>query len=152
MLPFLLQAYHLQPRGLLHLLHQERLLLIASPTKQQVKAALLRTTKDLRSAAAARDVAIAKNSRLEKKLVSKEITVKKAKADSIKFKAATKKSEREKARLERALLREQNLRHEDAIAAEEALQRERHEFQLYLKSAISEVKASFYFHSCFFSL
>ena len=117
---------------------------IASPTKQQMKAALSRTTKDLRNAAAARDVAIAKNSRLEKKLSVKELTVHKAKAELIKYKAATKKSERGRARLERALQCERNLRHEDAIAAEEALQRERHEFQIYLKAAISEVKVSFY--------
>ena len=113
-----------------------------SPSKAQIKAALRQTTKDLRSAAAARDLAIAKNSNLQKKLAAKEVTVKKAKADSIKFKAATRKSERGRNRLERALERERDLRQEDAVLAQEALRRERHEFQLCLKAAISEVKVS----------
>ena len=115
---------------------------VGSPSKQQVKAALRRTTKELRSAAAKRDAAFVKNDRLQKKLAAKEVTVKKAKADSVKFKAATRKSHRAKERLERALQREMDFRHEDAHAAQEKLRQERHEFQLCLKAAISEVKVS----------
>eukprot|EP00956_Cyclotella_meneghiniana_P011556 scaffold16259_cov23-Cyclotella_meneghiniana.AAC.2 len=77
--------------------------------------------------------------RIQKKLAAKEVTVKKAKADSVKFKAATRKSHRAKERLERALQREMDFRHEDAHAAQEKLRQERHEFQLCLKAAISEV-------------
>ena len=80
--------------------------------------------------------------RIQKKLAAKEVTVKKAKADSVKFKAATRKSHRAKERLERALQREMDFRHEDAHAAQEKLRQERHEFQLCLKAAISEVTVS----------
>ena len=115
---------------------------VSSPTKKELKRVLSKTSKDLRIMAAEQALSYTTNDSLKKKLGTKELTVTKAKAQSIKFKSAARKSERGLSRAERALERERALRHEDAIAAEDALKRERHEFQLCLKAAISEVKVS----------
>eukprot|EP00956_Cyclotella_meneghiniana_P038631 scaffold157172_cov33-Cyclotella_meneghiniana.AAC.1 len=113
---------------------------LSSPTKKELKSVLLKTSRDLRSMATERDVAVAKSDRLKKKLVAKKLTVVKAKQETAKYKAASRKSMKGQARVERALNCERALRHEDAIAAQAALERERKEFQLHLKAAINEVK------------
>ena len=118
---------------------------LSSPTKNELKSVLLKTSQDLRSMATQRDVAVAKSDRLKKKLVAKELTVVKAKQETAKYKSASRKSEKRQARVERALDCERALRHEDAIAAQAALERERKEFHLHLKAAINEVKVSFIF-------
>ena len=131
---------------------------ISSPTKQEFKAAIRRHVKELRRVTALNESQLKKNSSLKRKLQEKEATVKVATRQNTLQKAALKKAEKDKTRVEAALHREMSFRVEDAdraqakaAAAEAAFEKERLEFQtalksqqqqfeLYLKEAVSEAK------------
>ena len=131
---------------------------ISSPTKQEFKAAIRRHVKELQRVTALNESQLKKNSSLKRKLQEKEATVKVATRQNTLQKAALKKAEKDKTRVEAALHREMSFRVEDAdraqakaAAAEAAFEKERLEFQtalksqqqqfeLYLKEAVSEAK------------
>eukprot|EP00956_Cyclotella_meneghiniana_P000666 scaffold712_cov69-Cyclotella_meneghiniana.AAC.1 len=138
---------------------------MSSPTKKEFKAALRRYTNKLRAARALNvshqmkhEAQQKKNSSLKRKLEEKEETIKAATRQNSLHKAALKKAEKAKARVETALHREMAFRTEDAqiaqaaaSAAEAAFDKERRDFQaafklqqqefdLLLKEAVSEAK------------
>ena len=135
---------------------------ISSPTKQEFKAAVRRHVKQLRRLTAMNESQLKKNSSLKRKLEDKEATIKVAIRQNSLHKAALKKAEKAKARVETALHREMAFRTEDAqiaqaaaSAAEAAFDKERRDFQaafklqqqefdLLLKEAVSEAKVCVY--------
>ena len=133
---------------------------ISSPTKKEFKAALSRYVKEYRRVSASNMLQLKKNCSLKRKLEEKEVTIKVATPQNSVHKAALKKAEKAKARVEVALHREMAFRVEDALISQAkalatkaafdrerqefqaALQKQQEDFEVLLKEAVLEAKVT----------